>query len=423
VPFTSGYWSANPKKHEREAMEALWTPGDDLKIFSVNVEGLSTQKAKDALKSFLLSRTAMLVVDESSRIKTPGAKRTKALLNLGKYAPYRRILTGSPITQGPLDVYSQFKFLDPSILGFTTYTAFSHHYAEFERRRTNSNRSGYFEVITQYKNLSELSENIKEYSYRVTKDQVLDLPPKIYQTRQVELGKEQRRMYNQLLEEGVASLGEDVQDAEQALWDMLTGENPTVSVTNALSLQLRLQQIIGNWMVDSEGNTHKIEKTNKRLEQLKQVLEETSGQVIVWACFVKELEEIYEALEDTTVLYYGAIDGQTRQEAVEKFQNGEARVFLGNPLAGGIGLNLTAANTVIYYSNTFSYEIRTQSEDRAHRIGTTDPVSYIDLEAVDTIDEKVTRALQEKANIANHIIDGSELVEGQTGVQLAEEGV
>jgi len=239
----------------------------------------------------------------------------------------------------------------------------------------------------------------------------------------VELGKEQRRMYNQLLEEGVASLGEDVQDAEQALWDMLTGENPTVSVTNALSLQLRLQQIIGNWMVDSEGNTHKIEKTNKRLEQLKQVLEETSGQVIVWACFVKELEEIYEALEDTTVLYYGAIDGQTRQEAVEKFQNGEARVFLGNPLAGGIGLNLTAANTVIYYSNTFSYEIRTQSEDRAHRIGTTESVSYIDLEAVDTIDEKVTKALQEKANIANHIIDGSELVEGQTGVQLAEEGV
>jgi len=409
VPFTSGYWSANPKKHEREAMEALWTPGDDLKIFCVHVEGLSTQKAKEALKSFLLSRTAMLVVDESSRIKTPGAKRTKAVINLGKYAPYRRILTGAPITQGPLDVYSQFKFLDSSILGFSTYTAFSHHFAEFQKKRTNNNRQGYFEELVTYKNLQELSDLIASHSYRVTKDEVLDLPPKIYQTRQVELGKEQRRMYNQLLEEGVASLGEDVQDAEQALWDMLTGENPTVSVTNALSLQLRLQQIIGNWMVDSEGNTHKIEKTNKRLEQLKQVLEETSGQVIVWACFVKELEEIYEALDETTVLYYGAIDGQTRQEAVEKFQNGEARVFLGNPLAGGIGLNLTAANTVIYYSNTFSYEIRTQSEDRAHRIGTEGTVTYVDMQASGTIDEKVTDALQKKSDMADHIVDGKEL--------------
>jgi len=161
--------------------------------------------------------------------------------------------------------------------------------------------------------------------------------------------------------------------------------------------------------VDAEGESHKIEKTNRRLEQLKQVLEETSGQVIVWAWFQNEIEEIYAELDEPTVLYYGMIDGQTRQEAVEKFQNGEARVFLGNPLAGGIGLNLTAANTVVYYSQAYSLEVRQQSEDRAHRIGTTETVNYIDLQAPGTIDEKVTEALQKKADMAAHIIDGKEL--------------
>lgn len=405
VPYKSAYWSASQRKQEKEAMDALHDPGDFLRVLSYNVEGFSTQKPGQHLRKFLDTFRTLLVVDESTRIATPGAKRTKTLLSLAKKAPYRRILTGQPIPNGPLNFYSQFKFLDAEILGFRTYSAFKHTYADFEERRTNNNSRGSFLKLIQYKNLDDLQKRIEPYSFRVRTDECVDLPEKIYETREVQLGNEQKRVYNDLMREGVASLGVS---SEDALLAMLDEDTPTVETNNALTLLLRLQQVLGNWAVDADGQVHQIEKTNRRINALMEVLEEVGEQVIVWARFRHELAEIREALDKagyTAVSYHGGVDAQDRQEAVEKFQNGEVQVFLGNPSAGGIGLNLANATVMVHYSRSFDLDEQQQAEARFHRIGSNKPVTVIDLVAPGTVDERITKALQSKAETATKILD------------------
>jgi SNF2 family DNA or RNA helicase len=409
IPRIAAYWNASPRKMEKEAMDALWQPGDGLRVLTMNVEGLSTDKAKNYLRKFLDTFRTLLIVDESTRIAAPGAKRTKAILSLGKKAHYRRILTGQPIPNGPLNFYSQFKFLDPTILGFNTYSAFKHTYADFEERRTNNNRQGKFLKLTNYKNLNDLQQRIEPYSFRVRTEECVDLPEKIYETREVELGSEQKRVYKDLINEGVAALGEQASDPEDALMAMLMDEVPTVEVNNALTLLMRLQQVLGNWAVDSDGKMHRVEKTNRRLNALLETLQEVEGQSIVWARFRHELAEIEEALDKqgyTVVTYHGGVDSQTRQENVDQFQNGEAQIFLGQPAAGGIGLNLTAATTQIFYSSDFSLDTREQAEARCYRIGSEKPVTIVDLVAPGTVDKRIADALQSKAQTAKEVLDG-----------------
>ena len=412
IPRISAYWSANARKAEKEALEALWEPADAVRFLAMNVEGFSTDKPKNYLNKFLGLFRTLLIVDESTRIATPGAKRTKAILNLSKKAPYRRILTGQPIPNGPLNFYSQYKFLDPEILGIRTYSAFKHTYADWEERKTNYNSKGTFSKLVNYKNLDDLQKRIDPYTFRVRTEECVDLPSKVYETREVELGSSQRRVYQDLINEGVAALVDEQgekQAPEDALLAMLMNEVPTVEVNNALTLLLRCQQVLGNWAVDNDGNMHQIEKTNRRLNTLLETLQEVDGQTIVWARFRHELAEIEEALDKqgyTVVSYHGGVDSQQRQEAVEKFQNGEAQIFLGNPQAGGIGLNLTAATVMIFYSSDFSLDTREQAEARFYRIGSDKPVTIVDLVAPGTVDTRIAEALQSKAQTAKEVLDG-----------------
>lgn len=403
VEYKAAWWVSSPKKAEREALDALWESGHQMRVLCMNVEAFTTAKGKDYARKFLNSFKVMMVVDESSRIKTPGAQRTKTITALGKHAAYRRILTGTPVTQSPFDIYAQFKFLDDNILGTTSYYAFKARYAEFLDSSNRlvqdiARRTGRIPQIVAtdrngkpvYKNLDELHQLIKGNSFRVLKSECLDLPEKLYQRRYVELNTEQKRIYESFKKNLIAVCGEDVME-----------------ITHKLTLLLRLQQVVCGYFPLDDG-FKEIPGGNPRLDALLEVVEETTGKIIIWSRFVADIERITLELnkiygDGSAVSYYGKMDGDERMFALESFQSGDARFFIGQPHSGGIGLTLTAATTVVYYSNDFSLETRLQSEDRAHRIGQTKNVTYIDIEAVDTMDSAVINALRSKKNIADLI--------------------
>ena len=302
-------------------------------------------------------------------------------------------MTGSPITKNPLDLYTQCEFLDPWLLDFSSYYAFRNRYAEMKTMHIHG-RS--IQVVSEFKNLGELSETVKTFSDRVLKEDCLDLPPKVFTTRTVDLSDEQKKMYITMKNAAIAE-----QDGK------------IMSSMSALTTLLRLHQITCGHMKTDDGEILSIK--NNRLTALMDCLEETDGKVIIWANYREDIKKIVESLKKaygdaSTVEYHGGVDATLRQENIALFQekNGPARYFVGNAQTVGYGITLTAANTVVYYSNSYDLEKRLQSEDRAHRIGQKKNVTYIDLIAEDTVDEKIVEALRKKINIASEVL-GEEL--------------
>jgi len=332
----------------------------------------------------------MLAIDESTTIKNPTAKRTKSILLLGKQAKYKRILTGSPVTKSPLDLYTQCGFLNSFLLGFDSFYAFRNRYANMIDRNFGGRR---VQLIGSYKRLDELAEKLKKFSYRVLKEDCLDLPEKVYVRREVDLTDEQSKAYATMKSAALA---------------LLKGKMATAP--HVLTQMMRLHQITCGHLKNDDGTVTEIK--NNRLTELLNLLDEVEGKVIIWANYIHDIEHIVKQIgkkfgEDSIVQYYGAVPSDQRQENIEKFQdpNSKARFFIGNPQTGGYGITLTAANTVVYYSNGYDLEKRLQSEDRAHRIGQEKSVTYVDFIAPKTVDEKIVKALRSKMNIANKIMD------------------
>lgn len=408
VACIPAFWRSGMTKAQQKEWDFLYCEDSiPLRFVTMSYDAVITPKGKEELKRLLTAFRCMLVLDESHRIKTPGAKRTKVLMAAAKYAVYRRILTGTSITQGPLDLYTQLKFLDPFITGFTTFTTFKAHYAVIEQRRTNNNRRGFFEHITGYRNLNQLHEAVAPHATIIRAEDCVDLPDKVYETVYSDLTAEQRRIYNDLLRDSVADLTADATGKppvemsleEQMLW--LLGDGDKVKADNALTKLLRLQQVIGGHVPNEEGEVRAIKST--RLKTLLDTIESIDGKVIIWARFRPELDAIAAALREAygdgaVVEYHGGIDDDARASAVASFQDAtsEVRFFVSNPQAGGIGLPLHAATAMVYYSNDFSLETRLQSEERASRVGKEEAVLVIDMVAPDTVDEKVTEALRNK---------------------------
>jgi len=340
----------------------------------------------------LSSHNTLMAVDESTTIKNPSARRTKNIISLGKLAKYRRIMTGSPITKNPLDLYTQCEFLDPWLLDFTSYYAFRNRYAEM---KTMHIRGRSIQVVSEFKNLGELSETVKTFSDRVLKEDCLDLPPKNFIKRHVTLTPDQKKIYNQMKEQAIAVLNGKV-----------------TSTMTVLTQLMRLHQITCGHFTADDGSTQSVE--SNRLNELMNVLEETEGKAIIWANYQLSVGEIIQRIikeygEDSYVHYYGLTSQEDRQNYIRKFQNDpKCRFLIGTPQTGGYGITLTQANTVIYYSNGYDLEKRLQSEDRAHRIGQKKTVTYIDLICEDTVDEKIVKALRDKINIASEVM-GEEL--------------
>jgi SNF2 family DNA or RNA helicase len=385
-------WQANITKTQQEKLESLFEIETALHILVMNVEAFSTEKGVKFASKFLNSHKALMAIDESTTIKTPTAKRTKSIIDLGKYAKYKRIMTGSPVTKNPLDLYTQCEFLDPYLLDFTSYYAFRNRYAEM---KTMHLRGRSIQVVDEFKNLAELSESLKGFSYRVLKEDCLDLPPKNWIKRHIQLSKEQEKIYKQMKEHALA---------------MLNGK--VTSTMTVITQLMRLQQITCGHFVADDGTTQEI-KSN-RITELMNVLDETEGKAIIWGHWQKDIKNIVSEIEKvygpgSVVSYYGLTPQEERQDNIRQFQHDpKCRFMVGTPSTGGYGITLTAANTVIYYSNGYDLEKRLQSEDRAHRIGQKKTVTYIDLICEDTIDEKIVKALRDKINIASEVL-GEEL--------------
>ena len=385
-------WKAAITKKQQEKLDTLFQPGEDLHILIMNVEAFSTTKGVNFAHKFLSSHRSLMAIDESTTIKNPTAKRTKNILKLAESAVYRRIMTGSPVTKNPLDLYTQCDFLSPWLLDFTSYYAFRNRYAEMKTLHMHGRQ---VQVVNGFKNLGELSDKLKDFSYRVLKDDCLDLPDKIFIKREIQLSPDQRRLYDQMKKEAIA---------------ILKGKQSTT--VNTLTQLMRLQQITCGHFTADDGATQPI--PNNRITELMDVLEETEGKAIIWAHYQYDITAIIQAVakkygEKSIVDYYGLTPQEERQPNIKRFQDDpECRFIVGTPSTGGYGITLTAANTVIYYSNGYDLEKRLQSEDRAHRIGQKKSVTYVDIMADDTVDEKIVQALRKKINIASEVL-GEEL--------------
>ena len=358
-----------------------------LSFILMNVEALSHKSGQKWLQNRinLNGKAMMMIIDESTTIKNPTALRTKAICKLGTAVKYRRILTGSPITKSPLDLYTQCAFLSKALLGFESFYTFRARYAVMHQIQMGGNQ---ILVPKYYTNLDELEWKLKSFSYRVKKDECLDLPPKLYQQRQVNLSTEQATVYTRLKKRARALI-----------------EDKTVSFNNKLTEILRLHQVCQGFLKTDEGTIHEF-KNNPKLKELMALLEESDGKVIIWANYVYNIKQIKAALEErygknSVVSIFGEVDVEGRKDAVNNFQlNDRCRFLVGNPATGGYGLTLTAARYVVYFSNSYNLEVRWQSEDRAHRIGQKDKVTYIDLMVPESLDVMIMSALDRKIKLS-----------------------
>lgn len=461
---------ADTKWHKKAVRDTINHKG--FAWLTMSYEAFVTVAGKRALIDFFDKRRLLYVLDEAHNIKEPSAKRTKSILMSAKYAPYRRILTGTPIAQGPFDAFTQIKFLVEDYWnhqGLSTFTEFKQHFGIWKKGwnptafnpKTKKRDGNHYDVLVDYRRLDQLNAMLKPIASRVTKDEGLDLPEKLYQKRYFSMTPEQAKLYRQLrdeyivwlefggIEEDAAKIDpmEVLPDAcptclgkreietegfiyqcpdcagEEALPD---GDNAVIAAL-AITRLLRLQQIASGYLPtdDDDEPLYTIPGPNRRLDLLMDLIGEAQHKVIVWARFRYDIDQIMDALRErgiSAVRYDGAVGDAERAESKARFQGEralyennvmvgrekvppeeQAQVFVGNPAAGATGLTLTAAKSVVYYTNSFKLIDRLQSEDRAHRIGQQNNVLYADIVAEETVDEKVVEALRNKFNIASQI--------------------
>ena len=395
VEHVSVLWQSNINKKQEKELAKLFKTGHELHILIVNVEALSTKKGVDFVTKFISCHETLMAIDESTTIKNPEAKRTKSICRLGRQTKYRRILTGSPVTKSPLDLYKQCEFLDPWLLGHQSYYGFRTRYAIMKTANFGG-RS--VQIVVGYRNIPELSNKLTGFSYRVLKDDCLDLPAKTYTKRIIQLTDEQQKLYTQMKKSALAIM------------------NSKLSTTaTAMTQLMRLQQITCGHFKSDDGTTQEIK--NNRIVELMDTLEEIQGKVVIWAHWRNDIETIVKHIkkeygDNSYVTYFGDTSIEDRQKAIKKIQDPKSsvRFIIGTPQTGGYGITLTGASTMIYYSNGYDLEKRMQSEARIDRIGQKMPMTYIDIMCEKTVDEKIVKALRKKINIASQIM-GEELKE------------
>lgn len=389
------------KKHKLRALQSLSEGVDDpvLQIAVINYE--SSWRLKEELMKW---RPDMVICDESQRIKEPTSAQSKGLHEIGARARYRLILTGTPVTNSPLDFYSQYKFLDPDIFGPSWY-AFRSRYAVIGTGTNHGTGQSYTQVIG-YKNLAELTEKAHRIAFRITKKDALDLPPEVDERLYCELEPEAKKAYDSLRKEAIAEL--------EGL--------PAVTAQHVIVRLLRLSQICGGFVrTDIQGyeddpNAGKLIKVSSAKQKLfQETIDELLSlgkKVVVFARFTAEVREICSYIsekygEDSYRLIDGSVASADRGPAVADFQkNPEVKVFVAQIQTAGLGITLTAADTAIFYSYDFSLANYEQAKARIHRIGqNAQSVTYIHLCVKDSIDEDVLLALSTKRDISSLVVD------------------
>lgn len=402
IDYTSAIWRSGNKKAIAEC-EKLLTPGNHLRIVAVNIEALSRtgSDAEKFLMRFLNATDAMMVVDESHTIGNPKAKRTERVLALSNKAKMRRILTGTSTGGDIFKLYSQMAFIDTDILG-QSYFAFKHTYAEIlpDNHPTmiaiRARGARFLPVIaakdqdgrTKWKNLDKLKSIIEPYSFTCTLEECTDLPPTIYERIPYELDPKQRKIYDELEEKASVQFEDD-----------------SVTVAHKMTLGMRLQQVLSGYLPsDTEENMISLfskPEDNPRVQALLTILEsleEEGEQAIIWCRFIPEILELQKVLGDKCFTLYGAT--KNREEVKDRFMTGERPFIVANVAVGGTGLDYSGLYTMIYYSNDFNFINRDQSEARPLHVGQTRSLLIIDIEAEDTVDKKIIKAMIDKRDVS-----------------------
>lgn len=359
---------------------------DKLIVLSVNYEALLIPRFYEFLIEFCKTFRVMIAADESTRLGSPGAIRTKKAIKLRDLCKLARLLSGTPVIKSPMKIYSQAKFLHKDAIGFKSFFGFRSHFAimgGFEGRQ-----------ILNFKNLDELSDRIARWSYRKLKSECLDLPEQVYLKRRVYMSKEQDKAYKQMREEFFAEVGDE-----------------EVTATIALTQMLRLQQIVGGYMTDGEKIIEIVppDRNPKLLETL-DIIENAPGQVVVWCRFIPEIRAMAQLLTGADISFYefhGGVPERDRVRIRKDFFAGKRTVMLGNTDTGGIGIDeFKVADTVVHVSNSFDTEKRQQADDRTHRIGSEihDKITYYDVICPNTVDVKVVRTLRNNRSISDQVM-------------------
>ena len=383
----------SPAPYEVQMVDAKFDgrrlePGG-LRVVIVGCESLSSGGAADRVMSLFTANPGIrvaMVVDEAHMIKNHTATRTKKVKIMGSASRYRWILTGTPIANNIGDLYSQFDFLDHNIIGLPSHATFLDRYAIF----------GGFEgrQIIGWARTDEVRDAIEPWTFRALKSECLDLPPKVYERREVAMGPEQARIYRELKKNGMSG---------------------TLTTIGTLDLALRLHQIAGGWALCEDGEMRPVSTRIPKIQELMTIMDECEGQtVIVWCAYRHEVAAVVHAMnqrygESQVVQIHGRVDEASRWDAVDAIQTGRAKVLVGTAAAGGVGLTLTKATVTVYFSNTFKYVERVQSEDRNHRIGQASSVTIFDLVTTGTVDEGIERALAAKSDLAAWIAQGGKV--------------
>lgn len=362
------------RTNERNLPKALW--------YIIGIESMSSSTRVTLAANKLITTRTFVILDESSYIKGPYAMRTMRITKLAEKARYRLILTGTPLSQGVVDLFAQMRFLSPKILGYDSFYSFAANHLEYSEK--------YPGMIVRAHNVGYLAAKVQPYVYQVTKEECLDLPPKMYETRYFWMTREQRIHYELAKDELLADLKDDDVDS--------------IAIFRLFSV---LQQIVcGYW--NRKVGRRKFEKLvfeHNRLDNLVDVIMSISKdqQVIIWTKYRYGIDAIVDTLTglfgaESVAVYHGGLSEKQRTQEEDRFHAG-ARFLVGTPQSGGHGLTLNEAHYVIFYDNGFKYSERLQAEDRCHRIGQGYPVTYIDLQCTDSIDDRIAAALANKGNV------------------------
>ena len=394
VKYEMAYWSSAPKKFERDSLTQLMeSKSSSLKILAMNIEAIGGKKGLAYVKAFLKKYRSLMVIDESTTIKNIDAIRTDVCINVGKTAKYRRILTGNVMPNGPLDIFSQAEFLAPGLLGHRSYYGYRNSVAVFQD--TYNNAGKVFKAIVGYRDVDKITDNLHKFAFIVKKEDCLDLPQKIFMSRNVEMGPKQAKAYEDMRDKAIVELSEG-----------------TVTAVMVLTQLTRLHQIAcGFTKLDQTNVEVGFDEPNARLSELLDVLDGIRRKAIVWCNYRHNLDQVYRAIvekygKDSVVRFDGSVKQDDRTYAKNSFQDADSpvRFFVANPAAGKFGITLTQADTCVYYSNSYNLEDRLQSEDRAHRIGQDVSVVYLDLRVRGTVDDKIISALRDKKMLSDSVL-------------------
>lgn len=362
-------------------------PFKALKVAVINYESTWRDGIFEALQEF---DADMIIADESQRIKTHDAAQSKAMHQLGDQARYKLILSGTPVQNNAIDIYSQYRFLDPTVFGKNFYQ-FRNRYAimgGFNRRQ-----------IVGYKDMDDLIRREHSIAFRITKEEAIDLPEQTFEVRHIQMDKKLADLYQRIKRDSYAEIE--------------TGGQ--ITATTVLTKLLRLQQLAGGFLVTDDAAKPQLVSTAK-LEALSDIVQDYvvdgGKKLVIFARFVPEVKAIIDLMKKVlpdrkkATSIYGEIKKEDRGAIVQQFQTDpDTVVFVGQIDTAGTGVTLTAADTCVYYSKNFNYAAYEQSLSRIHRIGQRNTCTYIDLVMEKTVDEMINRALAKKEDIAKTVVD------------------